>query len=210
MTKFSDVLAAGVTIRESANDGSDFSNPSADYRRLFLGEDGLLHVKDSSGTVTSPYSSGGSDQVISAARASKTSGNTTLTSTSEASVDTGIDLTLEAANGDICEVWINGLCGNENVIGNFDVATIVAGSPVNYFGAGLASSAQGLLGWSKQNAGGTYQTLSGSAHKALVSGDISGGNVTLRLRYKVGGNLTLFSSSNTAFYWGAKVLRAAP
>ena len=57
MTKFSDVLAAGVTIRESANDGSDFSNPAADYRRLFLGEDGLLHVKDSSGTVTDPYTS---------------------------------------------------------------------------------------------------------------------------------------------------------
>lgn len=58
MTKFSDVLAAGVTIRESANDGSDFSNPTADYRRLFLGEDGLLHVKDSAGTVTSPYTGG--------------------------------------------------------------------------------------------------------------------------------------------------------
>jgi hypothetical protein len=42
----------GMTIRESANDGSDFTNPDADYRRLFLGEDGQLHVKDSSGTVT--------------------------------------------------------------------------------------------------------------------------------------------------------------
>src|SRR5687768_14351077 len=45
----------GITIRESANDGSDFTNPDADYRRLFLGEDGLLHVKDSAGTVTNPY-----------------------------------------------------------------------------------------------------------------------------------------------------------
>ena len=42
----------GITIRESATDGSDFSNPAADYRRLFLGEDGLLHLKDSAGAVT--------------------------------------------------------------------------------------------------------------------------------------------------------------
>lgn len=50
-------LIYGVHIRESATDGSDFTNAAADYRVLFLGEDGLLHVKDSSGTVTSPYSS---------------------------------------------------------------------------------------------------------------------------------------------------------
>jgi hypothetical protein len=42
----------GMTIRESATDGSDFTNPDADYRRLFLGEDGQLHVKDSAGAVT--------------------------------------------------------------------------------------------------------------------------------------------------------------
>ena len=42
----------GIKIRESADDGSDFSNPDTDYRMLFLGEDGDLHLKDSSGTVT--------------------------------------------------------------------------------------------------------------------------------------------------------------
>lgn len=45
-------LIYGVHIRESANDGSDFSNAAADYRVLFLGEDGNLHVKDSAGAVT--------------------------------------------------------------------------------------------------------------------------------------------------------------
>lgn len=52
MGQFSLENLFGMTIRESANDGSDFTNPDADYRRLFLGEDGLLHLKDSSGTVT--------------------------------------------------------------------------------------------------------------------------------------------------------------
>jgi hypothetical protein len=49
---FKDALLHGMTIRESANDGSDFTNPAADYRRLFLGEDAQLHVKDSAGAVT--------------------------------------------------------------------------------------------------------------------------------------------------------------
>lgn len=44
----------GVQIRESANDGSDFSNADTDYRILFVGEDGLFHLKDASGTITTP------------------------------------------------------------------------------------------------------------------------------------------------------------
>jgi hypothetical protein len=51
-------LIYGIHIRESANDGSDFTNAAADYRVLFLGEDGELHKKDSSGTVTAFAGSG--------------------------------------------------------------------------------------------------------------------------------------------------------
>lgn len=52
-------LIYGIHLRESADDGSDFSNAAADYRVLFLGEDGFLHVKDSSGTVTDAYENSG-------------------------------------------------------------------------------------------------------------------------------------------------------
>lgn len=52
-------LIYGIHIRESANDGSDFSNGATDYRVLFLGEDGFLHVKDSAGSVSDPYDTGG-------------------------------------------------------------------------------------------------------------------------------------------------------
>lgn len=51
MGKFSLANLFGITLRESADDGSDFTNPDADYRRVFLGEDGTLKTKDSSGTV---------------------------------------------------------------------------------------------------------------------------------------------------------------
>jgi len=60
MGKISEALTYGLTIRESADDGSDFTNPSADYRRLFLGEDGQLHVKDSAGAVTAIGAASGS------------------------------------------------------------------------------------------------------------------------------------------------------
>lgn len=52
-------LIYGIHIRESANDGSDFTNAASDYRVLFLGEDGSLKVKDSSGTVANAFSAGG-------------------------------------------------------------------------------------------------------------------------------------------------------
>jgi hypothetical protein len=53
-------LIYGIHIRESANDGSDFSNGASDYRVLFLGEDGALHLKDSAGSVTDVAAGSGS------------------------------------------------------------------------------------------------------------------------------------------------------
>lgn len=63
MGLFSLTKIFGITIRESANDGSDFTNPDADYRRLFLGEDGQLHAKDSAGSVTDIGTGGGGASV---------------------------------------------------------------------------------------------------------------------------------------------------
>lgn len=60
MTKASDNAYPSLLIRESADDGSDFSSPAADYRRFYIGEDGDLHLKDSSGTVTDFPVGGGS------------------------------------------------------------------------------------------------------------------------------------------------------
>lgn len=98
MAKFEEVLAPGITIRESANDGSDFTNPTADYRRLFLGEDGLLHVKDSSGTVTDPYTSGGSVTV--ATGGAVLGGDVTMTTP-----NTGYDGPSVAVPAGSCMVW---------------------------------------------------------------------------------------------------------
>lgn len=70
-------LIHGIHLRESADDGSDFSNAASDYRVLFLGEDGFLHVKDSAGTVTDAYDTAGgggaptdAEYIVTAAHAS--------------------------------------------------------------------------------------------------------------------------------------------
>jgi len=42
-----------VNMEEILSDGSTLSNADADFRRLFLGEDGALHLKDAAGAVTS-------------------------------------------------------------------------------------------------------------------------------------------------------------
>ena len=41
-----------VLLEEVATDGSDTGTPAADFRHLFLGEDGALHLKDSAAAVT--------------------------------------------------------------------------------------------------------------------------------------------------------------
>lgn len=54
---FSGAKIYGIKLRESANDGSDFGTPDADYRFVFLGEDGRLYGKDATPTVK-PVGSG--------------------------------------------------------------------------------------------------------------------------------------------------------
>lgn len=52
MAGFSTNKVFGIYLRESADDGSDFGTPAADYRFVYLGEDGNWHAKDASNVVT--------------------------------------------------------------------------------------------------------------------------------------------------------------
>lgn len=68
----------GLKIRESANDGSDFGTPDADYRYLFLGEDGHLHAKDAAAAVTDLSSGLGAWEAYTPTLVNATLGNGTL------------------------------------------------------------------------------------------------------------------------------------
>lgn len=59
-TKGSNNPFPSILLQEVATDGSDTPTPAADYRRVFLGEDGELHLIDSADVVTDVSGAAGS------------------------------------------------------------------------------------------------------------------------------------------------------
>ncbi len=123
-------------------------------------------------------------------KALRTAGNVTI-GTSVINVDTGLDMTLVAEAGDVIEYGINASVATApGSDGSTTVATLVAGSPVNYFG-GAGTLAVGVCpsGWYTPNinVSGMVLPFGGPVLYTLVSGDISAGTVTLRLRAIGGG-----------------------
>jgi hypothetical protein len=176
------ILIPSLRLEEIASDGSTLTNPAADSRRLFLGEDGLLHLIDSSGTVTDVGSGvGGGIDGLRETRATRTSGNLSPNSNGAwADLDTGLDLTIAAATSDKLLIGFNTRSGSENVTLYLDVATIVSASPVNYVASG-GTVGRGIGGWIHPPNINAHN--GGPVPYTVQSGDISGGNVVLRLRY---------------------------
>lgn len=178
-------LIYGIHIRESANDGSDFSNGASDYRVLFLGEDGFLHVKDSAGTVTDPYDAGGgggNPVVYDIER--YTGGDIGVTSTTTgAAVPSMGSVTVAAASGDLVMLGVS-IRTEGSAIANstrFDVGTIVSAAVVNYVSSlSGTASAQGISAWF--HFGSEEYPMSGEVPYVVQAGDISGGNVEFSLR----------------------------
>lgn len=128
-----------------------------------------------------------------------------ITSTSWASPDTGIDIVLPAYAGDIVEVAASWIWGNEAVIGCADIVSIVSGSPVNTWAenAGANASYTGIQGLRGEAS--VYGPSGGGSSRALASGDISSSAVTLRLRARIlsAGTKTIYALAGTALSWRA-------
>jgi hypothetical protein len=137
--------------------------------------------------------------------ANRTSGNVTCNSTTWANVDTGIDLVLAAAAGDTIEVGTSFKWGNEAVWIFLTASTIVGGSPVSHAGPASASG-EGVSGWGGAGDSSSTQHRGCSVMFTLVSGDISSGTVTLRLRYRTAtaANRTLEANADKPLHWWAK------
>lgn len=121
------------------------------------------------------------------ARATRTAGNLTLNNTSWTDVDgSNLDVTVLAAAGDIVEYGIVGeWSGGQAVQGRLDAVTMVAGSPVNSVSSGGAAPTTGEFGvgaWGGPPS--VARGLSGSVPYTVQAGDISGGCVTFRLRFR--------------------------
>lgn len=146
--------------------------------------------------------------------ATRTAGSLTLDQT--AITDVGVsDIALNAVAGDTIEYGIMGVVGSAATAKvGFDVYTIVAATPVNPFGAGLSASlasTQGVPGWFVTDTLNAEINVRGSAMYTVVSGDISGGTVTLRLRYAKANATarTFFATANVPLQVWAKNLSAA-
>ena len=142
------------------------------------------------------------------ARAKRTSGSLSSSSTTWVNLDTGLDLVLPASAGDVIEVSLVGIWDVQAATGFLDVVSVVSGNPVNSFGAdGSPSNTHlGIVGW-----GGAISVVTfagGNFFRTLVAGDISGGNVTLRLRRRndVAVSKTLLATTDIPLEWWARNL----
>ena len=142
----------------------------------------------------------------------RTSGNITLNSTTWANVDTGADLTIEAQVGDVIEVGINCIAGNEAVDAWMDVGFLVSAAINSSVGSGeiTTTTGDGILGWLIGN--GVQDKPGPPAHKTLVAGDIdANGRVTARLRYRTASATakTIYAGTANPFLFYAKNLGPA-
>jgi hypothetical protein len=135
-----------------------------------------------------------------AARASRTAGAVSVTSTSFVAVDTGTDLTVTAEPSDILLVSLVAYGqppANQYLL--FDVATMVSGSPVNYVSGGAGN---GVIGWAIANGSGDGSTGAAAMQYVVQSGDLSSGQVTLRLVTRVtGGTATVYATDASRLFW---------
>ena len=122
--------------------------------------------------------------------------------------DTATDLVLAALAGDVVEVGCLFEYQPESVTGFFDCASLVAASEVNYWGNDGAEDVahEGVQGW--KGANGISNSCGGSIMRTLVSGDLSGGNVTIRFRRRNGSAAAkvINSSVNQEWFGWAKNL----
>jgi hypothetical protein len=147
--------------------------------------------------VTITGGSGGSTVGMPTDSEDYTGGAITLNSTTWADVSGPADLVVAAEAGDVLAVSLSALLGAEAVNGCLDMATIVSSSPVNYVsGNDGGASSLGVQAWlGPASASGN---AAGTVFYTVASGDIDGGNVTLRLRYRTTAatNKTLNASAN--------------
>lgn len=121
---------------------------------------------------------------------------------------TGMEIVLAAQVGDTIEVGCNGIWASDGAgQGRLDVVSIVSSAPVGYWnGSGAAA---GVQAWLATTASVIFP-FGGSIMKDIVSGDLSAGLVTLRLRSSVSSSTrSLFASGSNVLHFYAKNLGPA-
>ena len=200
MAKASDNKFPSVLFGELA---SAPTTPAAGNWRVYTKPDGL-YVVDDAGTETGPLGSGGG---VTTTKVKYVGGTYTLSSTTWANVHaSNLDLTLAAVAGDVIEVGLSALGGNQNAELYLDAATIVSAAAVNYVGTAGGGTERGVQAWFLDNS--INASAGGSVLYTVQAGDVSGGNVTVRLYYRASAAASkeLFATSAIPLHFWMKNL----
>lgn len=173
-------------------------------------DDGQALVWDDALQLWVPGAGGGGagGSPLPSTRAKRTSGLITLNSTSWADIDNGLDLVVAASAGNVLAIDVQGLLGAQAVAVGIDVVTVVGGTPVNSVsGSGAADYGFYYGALSEET------VIAGHIQYVVAAGDISGGTVRLRLRYKtssaVNRNFYAGTGGNPQFNWSVVNLTAS-
>lgn len=160
------------------------ATPASGQARLYRGTDNKLYVVDDAGAVTEVGA--GSGGGVAAAHVVKTAGNYTINNVAWTTLDATLDLTVPAVTGDKVEVSLAAyvIPNGAAQYAALDAVTVVGGTAVTSFSNNTATPASnGVAAWSIAGNRGEGP-VGGSVMLTLGAGDVSGGNVTVRLRYK--------------------------
>ena len=142
-----------------------------------------------------------------------TSGDKSLNTIGWQNFDTTIDITLAAATGNWVEVGLGAFTAAAVNTLAWDVVTVVGGSPVSSVAGAVAIASRpsnGNPGWYCPPSASTTamnRTVSGSIMYQLGAGDVSGGNVVLRVQVNPNSTTarSVSANANTPFIFWAKV-----
>lgn len=204
---------SGGGVSPLTTKGDVFTHDGSADSRLPAGADGQVLTADAAATNgikwATPSGSGTAAPAASAtgklSRVKRTAGDLIINATGWN--DVGIaDVTVAASAGEWVSVGANFVvfAATNNI--NFDVCTVVSGSPVNYLGGSGSAGESGLGGWFAEQD--ININVSGEVPYQVQAGDLSSGQVTFRLRYRAANTASRTigaSSGRPAFFW-ARVL----
>lgn len=152
---------------------------------------------------------GGGGGFVSFDEAKLTSGDVTVTNNTDPdTLDASIDLTLAASEGDLVVVGVSALWNN-GVWTAMDACTMVGGAKTNYVSTGSSTPAGlGELAWF--GSPGDLMHVSGKVPYTVVAGDLTSGQITLRLLVRNSGTNRVLraTSGDPVKFWAVNLGQA--
>lgn len=193
MVQHADIDHTGITGVGGALTVEDEGTPLATGATTldFVGAGVTASGTGAEKTITIPGSSGG---LVAYDINIYTGGDITFNNTTLSAVSGPTDLVVAASAGDVLMVGLSARCPNSTAQSmTFDFATIVSASPVNYVSPASGTPVNVPTPWYIGSA--DQGSVNGPFPYVVQGGDISGGNVTLRLYARSSGSRVIAAAA---------------